>query len=101
MKQFARHKTHDEIREQCRRQGVPFDDYGWRKRGDDHIVIGKRGQGHVLYSTWNGKFFGRTPGGPKVPEWPHDMEFSSDGTKFDGQPWFDALLIFFYAMRGE
>jgi hypothetical protein len=99
MKRFARHKTHDEIKRQCAEQGVPFNDHGWRKRGDDHIVIGLPSRGHVLYNTFNGRFFGRTPGMPQVPEWPVATDFDSDDTKLDGQPWFDALLLFFYTDR--
>jgi hypothetical protein len=94
MKRFARIKTLDEIKAQCQAQGVRlctrlYDTQGW-----DTVVVGgpisnaaKTGPGHAIYSTFNGKFFGRTPDG---------IEFDSTETRHEHAPWFQALLSFFY-----
>lgn len=111
MKKFKRTKTYTEIIAQCRRQGVDVDDYNYRKLGADHIAIGvgmydiKRpdgtpfvhaghtpGRAYVMFNTVNGRFWGHTDRG---------IEFSSDSTRYEKEPWFQALLSFFYVEKAH
>lgn len=90
MKTFAGLKKLDVIKSQCNAAGIRFDDTRYRQHGDDHVLIAGGGA-HVLYNTFNGKFFGITPTG---------VEFDSSGTQHEHEPWFQALLSFFYVERG-
>jgi hypothetical protein len=111
MKTFKAVKRLNVIRAQCREHGVTLDDYNYRTPsiGSDHVALGMQGGerpdgsplvhtapgypgGWVLFSVWNGRFFGRTPEG---------VEFDSGDAKFDDEPWFEALLDFFYVREGQ
>lgn len=87
MKKFAGNKTLAQIKAQCKAAGIEFDDSRYKK-GDDHVAIRSPGV-MVLFSSFNGRFFGNTPDGKK---------FSSDDA-LDGAPWFDQLLNFFYVEK--
>lgn len=103
MKQFAGHKTLEQIKAQCKAQGVRYDDSKFRT-GSDRVEIG--GPVHmlnvtdkpsyfltrscpawVLYNSFNGNFFGTTDRG---------IQFDSTSTEHKNEPWFQALLAFFY-----
>lgn len=86
MKMFAGNKPLDVIKQQCKDQGIVFDDERWRVYGDDYVRISGGGC-WVLYNTFNGSFFGETPDG---------TDFSNDSDEHEDQPWFQALLSFFY-----
>jgi hypothetical protein len=86
-RKFAGNKTLDVIRAQCKAQGVQFIDSQY-KRGSDFVTL-RSPDAWVMFSVFNGRFFGRTPDG---------VEFMSDD-KRDGTPWFDALLDFFYVRK--
>jgi hypothetical protein len=88
MQTFAGNKTLEQIKAQCKAQGLAFDDYLYRTAGHDHVRI-SGGGARVLFNTFNGRFIGITPDG---------VAFSSDD-KLDGTPWFDALLRFFYVEK--
>lgn len=87
MKQFGGVKSLEQIKEQCIACGVEFSDKEFRK-GSDYVLL-RSPKAHVLFSSFNGRFFGVTPEGTR---------FSSDAT-FDGEPWFDQLLSFFYVEK--
>lgn len=103
MKKFAGVKTMDVIRAQCKAEGVALDDYGMRMSGADYVCLGapkgveKRRdgtpfvdatkRGNVMFSAFNGSFFGTTPEG---------IRFHSDDTNFEHTKWFRQLLEFFY-----
>jgi hypothetical protein len=104
MKTFAGNKTLIIIKQQCAAAGVAVDDYNFRKHGHDFIGLGiaasktrpdgspvvpdlAKPSGYVLFNTFNGRFFGKTDKG--VP-------FSSDSAEHEAEPWFQALLSFFY-----
>jgi len=89
MKKFAGNKTLAQIKAQCKAAGIEFDDSRYKK-GDDHVAIRSPGV-MVLFSSFNGRFFGNTPDG---------QEFSSDD-ELDGTPWFDRLLSFFYVEKAS
>lgn len=106
MKTFARIKTVAEIKQQCKDQGVTFDDFGHRQ-GRDHIAVGvERGlhedgtpwvesrdgqeKGWVLYNVHTGAFFGATPEGES---------FTSSSVEHENCEWFQALLSFFYVEK--
>lgn len=90
MKKFAGHKTLDVIKQQCQEAGIEFDDR-LHKTGSDYVVVrtikGDKDSGIVLYSSFNGNFFGSTPDG---------VDFDSASTEHENEPWFQALLSFFY-----
>lgn len=85
MKTFARHLTYDELKKQCKRLKVPFDDHLYRERGWDTVLVGEPQGGFVVYNTFNGRYFGRTPAG-------HSFS-SNDPAR---TPWSQQLLKFFY-----
>jgi hypothetical protein len=84
---FKRHKTYDEIRKQCRMLRLDLNDQKYRVDHWDTIMV-SGGGGHVIYNTFNGRFFGKTDRG---------VAFTSDETKHDKKPWMQAILNFFYA----
>lgn len=88
MKMFAGNKSLTAIQQQCEDAGLVYDQSAF-ERGSDYVRI-SGGGAHVLYSTFNGRFFGETPDGVK---------FSSDSTRHESEEWFQALLSFFYVER--
>lgn len=86
MKTFERQKTLAEIRKQCEASGVALRT-GLYELGRSDFVGLYSPKVVVLYAPHNGRFFGNTPEG---------VNFTSDDSGFDGTPWFDALLNFFY-----
>lgn len=90
MKQFARHRTHDEIVALCKKHKVPLDDSLYLQRGWDTILVGTKDLGYVIYNTWNGKFFGTTDKG---------TPFDSCSTRHDRTEWMQKLLHFFYVEK--
>lgn len=105
MKTFAGVKTLDTIKAQCAAQGVPIDTRLCDKHGWDTIVVGgpilllpghpasdSMENAYAIFNTFNGKFFGRTHEG---------VSFDSSSTEHESEPWFQALLSFFYVEKGE
>lgn len=109
MKKFAGIKPLFVIKRQCKDAGVAFDDYNYRTSGADYVCLGIAhgfrsdgspyvptesldGVGYVMYNTFNGTFFGRTPKG---------VRFSSSSTAHEREPWFQQLLSFFYAEKSD
>jgi hypothetical protein len=91
MRTFAGSRTFEEIAALCVHQGVPLNAKRYIEDGHDHIIVGQEwpldaSKPYVIYNVFNGKFHGLAP----------------DGTVFDcaddleGEPWFNALLDFFY-----
>ena len=103
MKKFAGNRPLAEIIANAKTQGVDVDDYNYRVLGYDYVAFGvahgKRPDGTpmiscgpgtdawVLYTSVSGRFFGRTDKG---------VDFSSDVNRHEREPWFQALLSFFY-----
>lgn len=85
MKKFAGIKSRAQVKAQCKAAGVEFDDNAYKKGSDFTVLRG--GGAKVIWSSWNGKFYGTTPDG---------VSFSSDSDRFDNEPWMQALLKFFY-----
>jgi hypothetical protein len=85
MKKFAGNKTRDQVKAQCKAAGVKFDESRYLQGSDWTTLSG--GGAQVLWSSWNGKFFGTTDTG---------IEFNSDSDEHDDKPWMQALLDFFY-----
>lgn len=114
MKQKFKGKTFDgnrplaEIIANARQQGVAVDDYNYRVLGHDNIAFGiatgkrpdntdlvtcrESDRGWVFYNSFNGRFFGRTDKG---------VAFDSSSTRHEHEPWFQALLSFFYVEKQE
>lgn len=86
MRKFKDIRTLDEIHAQCLDQGVPFDDSDYILGGDT-VLVGREGDGHVVFNTFNGSFTGVTPEG---------MPFRYDSDEYEDHDWFIALLGFFY-----
>lgn len=94
MKTFAGNKSLDTIIGQALLQGVSIDARKYLNEGSDHILFHSGPLGpswHVLYNTFNGRFFGRAPNGEL---------FTSDAVTHEGEPWFQALMSFFYVEQG-
>lgn len=87
MKTFVGNKPLNVIKQQCDRAGLSFNDHMFRTQGWDTIRIDCPSGAHVIYNTFNGKFFGKTDKG---------VEFDSSSTKHESKLWFQALLAFFY-----
>lgn len=92
MKTFARHRTLDELRILCAEQGIEIDSRKHDDAGSDHVVL----EGVIdntpfklLFSTFNGTFFGEAGGGAPFNE-------SSD---LDDEPWFSDLLDLLYVPK--
>jgi len=90
MQKFKRQKTHDEIVAACKAGTYELDTSNYDEKGSDWITIG--GQfgdklASILYSSWNGKFFGKTEDG---------IDFNSDSDTHENEPWFQEMLNFFY-----
>ncbi len=88
MRKYLRHKTLDEIREQCAAQGLTLEESLHSRNSSDYVVVSspKCPRARVLYSTFNGRFFGVDENG---------NDFNS-GMKLDSERWFAGLLDFFY-----
>lgn len=86
--QFERVKTYEEIKAQCDAQKLALADVHFRAGGDTLVVSG--GGGRVFFNAFNGKFFGNTPDG---------KHFRSSESYFEEEPWFKALLNFFYVEK--
>jgi len=94
MKTFERGKTIKELQASCVAAGwsLNTDKY---KAGSDFVSFQGIFAGetaNVLYSSFNGRFFGQTKNGT----W-----FNSDSGDLDQEPWFDALLNFLYVAKGD
>ncbi|MGC0153586.1 hypothetical protein ACPRNU_14075 [Chromobacterium vaccinii] len=86
---FSRHLSVDEVQAACEVKGFTFDRAKY-DAGSDYVRVQGEVEGQAvdaLYSSFNGRFFGKTASG---------IEFNSGSTDYDDQPWFDALLNFFY-----
>lgn len=92
MKTYARHRTSTEVKALAAMKGFTVDSTKYDAQGYDHIVVHMPGPSRtlipVLYNTVNGRFFHASA---NVVD-----SFTSDNPKLDGQPWFDAMLEFFY-----
>jgi hypothetical protein len=88
MKKFARIKTRAEVLAQCRAQRVKVDQRHY-KAGSDWTTL-SRGGCTVIWCSFNGNFFGTTPDGTR---------FSSREITHENEPWFQALLSFFYVEK--
>lgn len=89
MKKFKGHRSFDQIAAQCKEQGLAFECANYVLRGSDYVGVFSGGV-RVLYNTSNGRFFGTHLDGRRF----------SESSAFDGEPWFDALLNFFYYTEG-
>jgi len=93
--QFSRHRTIDEVIAHAKEQGVRVDASRFHL-GSDFVTVELPGpQGTlvpVLYNTFNGRFFYQ----PRI-----GAGFSSTDTQYDGEPWFDAMLTFFYVPKED
>lgn len=86
MTKFGGNRSYTEIKALCKANGLTVDDTAYREQFMDSItVIG--GGAKVVYNTFNGRFSGVTPDG---------KHFFSSSTKYENEPWFQALLVFFY-----
>lgn len=88
MQKFARHRSVDELKALCaeRSYRIKTDLY---EAGSDHISVFPVIDGEtisVLYSGFNGRFFG----------WRNGIVFASGMEHLDQEPWFQALLNLFY-----
>lgn len=90
MKKFAAPKDRKTVFAQCKAAGVKVNNIPYKKGSDFTYLTG--GGAYVAWSSWNGKFFGKTDKG---------VEFHSDSAKHDKEPWMQALLSFFYVEKAS
>lgn len=83
---FLRHKTREEIEQQCRDQSVPCTNRNMAP-GDEVIVVGTPPRGYVMYSVFSGVYSGVKPDGGA---------FYSHQTWYEDEPWFAAIQDFFW-----
>jgi len=91
MKTYKRHRLASEVLELAKARGIAVDTLKF-DRGGDHLVLHMDGPDDwtvpVMYNVVSGRFF---YAGEGYPHFGSDPAFSRDG-----EPWFDALLDFFY-----
>ena len=85
------HKNYEQIKAQCKQLGITLNDKLYKEGNSDFVFL-EGGGARVYYSSFNGRFFGTTDLG---------VEFSSDSTEHDHEPWFQTLLDFFLEGRKE
>jgi hypothetical protein len=89
MRKFKAIKTREQVLAQCRAQGVQVDQRLYQQ-GSDFTVL-RAGGAEVLWSSWNGKFFGTFQNAKG-----REVRFDSSSAKHEHEPWFQGLLEFFY-----
>jgi hypothetical protein len=91
---FARHRSVEEVVDLARQKGIRVNVERYNL-GSDFITVELPGRDGkpipVMYNVFNGRFFS----GSREPF----SYFASDRTDHDGQPWFDAMLEFFYVPK--
>lgn len=90
MQKFARHRSLKELKAEAKRRGWSVNDDQYQRQGSDFVRVDFRHgrvSGSALYSTVNGRFFGKTKTG---------VEFNSDDSARDRVPYFAALLACCY-----
>lgn len=94
MKMFEGHLTHKEVVKACTDAGFFVDTQKYDGGGDWITIDGAfAGQNlSFIYSSWNGKFIGRTPTGGT---------FSESDEKLEGTDWYDAILDFLYVTKAD
>jgi len=101
MKKFKGNKSIKTIAKQCKRLGLQFNDAMFQRGTSDHVVItsieGDHHSGQVVLNTFNGNFFGNAP--DRAP-W-NGVSFDSTKDEHEHEPWFQALLEFFYTDENE
>ncbi|MFL7904707.1 hypothetical protein ACJ41P_26505 [Azospirillum argentinense] len=89
MKKFAIHRPLRELKPLCEARGIQLDTTRHDRDFSDFVTLsGVFGNQNVqlLYSVFNGTFFGETASGERF----------SETSSLDGEPWFDALLDLLY-----
>lgn len=92
MRKFTKVRKLEEIMDTCVKRGWQWDSRLHDAGSSDFIKItfkitNMRVEGHVLFSSFNGKFFGQLKDGTK---------FDSQKSDHDNVPWFEELLKTFY-----
>ena len=99
MKTFARHRTSQEIIAACKEANFTCDTTALDS-GSDFIRFKGQFGGElvrVAYNVCNGRFYGAL-----IDEAADaDVTFSSSDDKYDGQPWYDAILNFVYVPQTD
>ena len=90
MRTFKGHRTLDEVMAQCVTEGIDLDVSRYINDGSDYVVL-RAPAITVLYSVFNGRFFGTVPAIPGKQE---QIEFNSDEDRSDD--WYQRVVEFFY-----
>jgi hypothetical protein len=93
MRKFVGTKSLVILRAQAKKAGVKVDDHAFR-RGADRVYFKSPGV-LIALNTFNGRFYGKRVKLEGV-DVVHVHDISSDSTEHEKEPWFQALLEFFY-----
>jgi len=105
MKTFDGNKSVKQVKKESLAKGFIFNDKLYKEQGHDHIRIDfsfhdskapplfkdKKVTGHVLWSSFNGRFFGTLD--------KTNLEFDSDDSYLDGSEWYSQLLDLVYIQK--
>tara|TARA_R110000796_G_scaffold11478_2_gene38171 strand:- start:75002 stop:75346 length:345 start_codon:yes stop_codon:yes gene_type:complete len=94
MKMFKGHLNHKQILAACAKAGFDVDTSGYDDGGDWITIFGKFADTdiRIIYSSWNGKFIGKSPEG---------AVFSEASERLEGTDWYDAIMDFLYIAADE
>ncbi len=94
MKMFKGHLNHKQILAACAKAGFDVDTSRYDDGGDWITIFGKFADTdiRIIYSSWNGKFIGKSPEG---------AVFSEASERLEGTDWYDAIMDFLYIAADE
>ncbi|WP_157831916.1 hypothetical protein [Thalassospira marina] len=89
MKKFKGYLNHTQVLAACTKAGFEVDTSRYDDGGDWITIFGRFADEHmfITYSSWNGKFIGKSPDG---------SFFNESSEELEGTDWYDAILDFLY-----
>lgn len=94
MKKFKDHLSHTQVLAACTKAGFGVDTSCYDDGGDWITIFGRFANEdlRIIYSSWNGKFIGKSPDGEM---------FDGAREELEGIGWYDAILDFLYIPEEE
>lgn len=94
MKKFTRHVTLVELKERCAEKGIAIDTEKHDRDFSDYVTVSGAFAGKdfvLIFNTFNGTFFGEM----------EDKRQFSETSKFEGEPWYSAILDLLFVSEKE